>query len=167
MPVYEFSCPACHTIFTFFARRVNTDKRPHCPRCGRPELERQVSRFAVSRGRQEAEGDAPMPGMDTSRMEQAMQALASTADGLDEQDPRQAARRLRQLSEAMGTPLGAGMEEAIRRMEAGEDPEQIEADLGDLLDAEDPLRGVETKPGGQHVRPSSPHPQVDPTLYEL
>jgi putative FmdB family regulatory protein len=167
VPVYEFFCPACHTIFNFFSRRVNTDKHPHCPRCGRPELERQVSRFAVSKGRQETEGNDGMPDMDDSGLERAMQTLASAADGLDAQDPRQAARRMRQLAEAMGIPLGSGMEEAMRRMEAGEDPEQIEADMGDLLEAEAPVGGVETQQGGQPVRPSSPRPQVDPTLYEL
>ena len=167
MPIYEFYCPACHTIFNFFSRRVNTAKRPPCPRCGRPELERQVSRFAVSKGRQEAEGDDTMPDMDDSRLERAMQALASEAAGLDEHDPRQAARLMRRLSEAMGTPLGSGMEDVIRRMEAGEDLEQIEADMGDLLEAEDPLGSSGTPQGGQHVQPSSRRPQVDQTLYEL
>src|ERR671924_1005699 len=164
MPVYEFYCLDCHTIFNFFSRRVNTETRPHCPRCGRPELERQVSRFAVSKGRQEAEGDDNMPDMDESRMERAMQALASEAEGLDENDPRQAARMMRKLSEAMGTHLGSGMEEVIRRMEAGEDPDQIEAEMGDLLDAEDPFGGPETKRGGKPVRQASPRPQVDHTL---
>ena len=167
MPVYEFYCPNCHTIFNFFSRRVNTDKRPHCPRCDQPELERQVSRFAVSRGRSEAEADDDMPDIDESRMERAMQALASEAQGLDENDPRQAARMMRKLSEAMGTNLGAGMEEAIRRMEAGESMDQIEAEMGDLLDTEDPTGLFETKRGGKPVRPSSPRPQIDHTLYEL
>ena len=70
-----------------------------------------------------------MPDMDESRMERAMQALASETEGLDENDPRQAARMMRKLSEAMGTHLGSGMEEVISRMEAGEDPDQIEADI--------------------------------------
>jgi hypothetical protein len=126
-----------------------------------------MSRFAVSKGRQEAEGDDNMPDIDESRMERAMQALASEAEGIDEDDPRQAARMMRKLSEAMGTNLGSGMEEVIRRMEAGEDPDQIEADMGGLLDAEDPFGGFETKQGGKPVRQSSPRPQVEPTLYEL
>jgi hypothetical protein len=146
---------------------VNTENRPHCPQCDRPELERQVSRFAVSKGRPEAEADDNMSDIDESRMERAMQALASEAEGLDENDPRQAARMMRKLSEAMGTDLGSGMEEAIRRMEAGEPMEQIEADMGDLLEAEDPVGGFEMKRGGKPVRQSSPRPQVDHTLYEL
>jgi hypothetical protein len=130
-------------------------------------LERQVSRFAISKGRPEAEGDDNMPDIDESRMERAMQALAAEAEGLDENDPRQAARMMRKLSEAMGTELGGGMEEAIRRMEAGEDPEQIEAEMGDLLDTDDPFGGFEMKRGGRPIRQQAPRPQVDHTLYEL
>jgi len=167
MPVYEFYCPDCHTIFNFFSRRINTEKRPHCPRCGRPELERQVSRFAISKGRKDTEGDDDMPDIDESRLERAMQALASEAEGMDESDPRQAARMMRKLSEAMGADLGEGMEEAIRRMEAGEDPEQIEAEMGDLFDSEDPMSGFEMRKGGRLGRQPSPRPQVDHTLYEL
>jgi len=140
MPVYEFYCPDCHRIFNFLSRRINTDKRPDCPRCGRQQLERQVSMFAISKGRQE-EGEADMPDIDESRMEQAMQALAAEAEGMNEDDPRQAARMMRKLYETTGLPLGGGMEEAIRRMEAGEDPEQIEAELGDVLEGEDPFGG--------------------------
>jgi len=146
---------------------VNTEKRPPCPRCDQPELERQVSRFAVSKGRSEADTDDNMPDIDESRMERAMQALASEAQGLDENDPRQAARMMRKLSEAMGTNLGSGMEEAIRRMEAGESMDQIEAEMGDLLDTEDPMGLFEAKRGGKPAQQPSPRPQVDHTLYEL
>ena len=166
MPIYEFYCPACHTIFNFFSRRMNTEKRPDCPRCGRPELARQVSRFAVSKGRKDEAGDN-LPDVDESRMERTMQALATEAEGLDEDDPRQAARMMRKLYEATGMKPGAGMEEAIRRMEAGADPDQIEAELGDVLEAEDPLGGLETQKGLKNPRPHSLRPQVDDTLYEL
>ncbi|MCK4728291.1 MAG: zinc ribbon domain-containing protein, partial [Desulfobacterales bacterium] len=33
MPIYEFYCEDCNTIFNFFSRSVNTTKRPPCPRC--------------------------------------------------------------------------------------------------------------------------------------
>ena len=166
MPVYEFYCPDCHRIFNFLSRRINTDKRPDCPRCGRQQLERQVSMFAISKGRQE-EGEADMPDIDESRMEQAMQALAAEAEGMNEDDPRQAARMMRKLYETTGLPLGGGMEEAIRRMEAGEDPEQIEAELGDVLEGEDPFGGLEMKKGLANLRQHYVRPTVDSTLYEL
>jgi len=33
MPIYEFYCEDCNTLFNFFSRTVNTDKQPPCPRC--------------------------------------------------------------------------------------------------------------------------------------
>jgi hypothetical protein len=55
------------------------------------------------------------------------------------------------------------MEEALRRMEAGEDPEQIEAEMGDLLEEEDPLVFQGQKKAGRQKVP----PRKDDTLYEL
>ncbi|MDW7710565.1 MAG: FmdB family zinc ribbon protein [Deferrisomatales bacterium] len=170
MPVYEFYCPDCHAIFNFLSRRVNTDKRPACPACRRPDLERQVSLFAISRGRKESE-EGGLPDLDEARMEQAMEALAAEADGLDEDDPRQAARMMRKLYGAMGMDLGPGMEEAIRRMEAGEDPDAVEEELGDLLEQEDPFSeaGSGKAPKGRlkGFRRRYLRPRVDDTLYEL
>jgi len=63
MPVYEFYCPDCHMMFKFFSRRVNTETLPACPKCGRPELSRQLSMFAISRGMTE-EDPSPLPQPD-------------------------------------------------------------------------------------------------------
>lgn len=162
MPIYEFYCNDCHTIFNFISSRVDTDKRPPCPRCGKPELERQVSRFAVSSGRMEASSDA-MPEMDDDRMERAMESLAGQMDGMDENDPRQMAGFMRKLSKATGMDLGAGFEEAIRRLEAGEDPEKIEEEMGELFDGDSPFDVVKEKGGRRKTRP----PDKDDTLYRL
>ena len=167
MPVYEFYCPDCHVIFNFLAKRVNTEKRPVCPRCARPELERQVSLFAISKGRKESEDDDGMPDLDESKMEQAMMAMASEAENMDEDDPRQVARMMRKLYDATGLNLGSGMEEAIRRMEAGEDPDAIEEEMGDLLEDEDPFGGEGAKKGLKGLRRRYLRPEVDETLYEL
>lgn len=151
MPVYECYCPNCHTIFSFFSRRVDTQTRPACPRCGRPDLSRQVSLFAISKGRAEKEGggedgDLDLPaGMDEDRLMRAFASLEGEMGNLDDEDPRQAARVMRKLFESAGLKLGDGMAEAMRRMEAGEDPDQIEAELGDVLESEDPFAAA----GGQ------------------
>jgi hypothetical protein len=55
------------------------------------------------------------------------------------------------------------MEEALKRMEAGEDPEQVEAEMGDLLEQEEPFI-IEGKKG-RGVQRRTPH--RDETLYEL
>ncbi len=167
MPFYEFYCAECHTIFKFFSRRVNTEKRPVCPKCGRPELDRRPSTFAISKGRREESGATPE--VDEARMEQVFASMAGELDGLDENDPEAAARMMRKLFDAGGMRMGPGMEEAIRRMEAGEDPEQIEADLGDVLENEDPLAsnansGLKTV---QDIRRRYLPPTMDDGLYEL
>ena len=169
MPVYEFYCPDCHTIYNFLSRRVETRRRPACPQCARPALERQVSVFAISKGRKDGE-DGDLPDLDDARMEQAMEAMAAEAEGMDEDDPRQAARLMRKLYGAMGMELGSGMEEAIRRMEAGEDPDAIEEEMGDVLEGEDPFSGAGGKKAGgglRALRRRMLRPKVDDTLYEL
>ncbi len=169
MPVYEFYCPDCHVIFNFLSRRVNTSRRPDCPRCGRPELERRISIFAISKGRKEPEGGGDdLPDIDEERLERAMESLAAEADSIDEDDPRQVARLMRKLYDATGMDLGPGMEEAIRRMEAGEDPDKIEEEMGDVLEEEDPLSGGGgSGPRWKALKRRLLPPEVDDTLYEL
>ena len=143
MPIYEFYCRHCHRVMSFLSRAVNTEKTPACPRCGRTDLARRASAFAISKGRkEEPKPEAPpLPGLDESRLESAMESLAGDLDSLDENDPRQGAQLMRKLFSATGMPVGGGMEEALRRMEAGEDPEKIEEEMGDALE-QDPLGGL-------------------------
>ena len=101
-------------------------------------------------------------------MEQVMAQMAHETDGMNEDDPRQVAGMMRKLFEGTGLRLGPGMDEAFRRMEAGEDPDQIEAEMGDVLEDEDQLLfgaggGGGLKALGRKLRP----PAVDGTLYEL
>jgi putative FmdB family regulatory protein len=161
MPIYEFYCGDCHTIFNFFSQKVNTEKRPICPKCKKRKLERQMSSFAVLRGAKE-ESDIDLPDIDEEKMEKAMSLLAREAEGMDEEDPRQAASLMRRFSDMTGLNLGPGMEEALRRMEAGEDPDKLEEEMGDLFDEENPFT-QRPKRGKKRKR----EPLRDDTLYEL
>ena len=167
MPVYEFYCSDCHTIFNFFSRRINTEKRPPCPRCGRPELEKQMSIFSISKNRQEPEDDFPLGDIDESKLERAMMSLASEAENIDENDPRQAAKLMKKLFDATGLEIGGPMEEAIRRMEAGEDPDAIEEEMGDLFDDDDIFKNLGTKKGIKSLKRKYLPPSKDDTLYEM
>jgi putative FmdB family regulatory protein len=165
MPIYEFYCEQCNTIFSFFSRSVNTDKRPTCPRCQRRALERRPSTFATLRRGKGEEGDEdfPLPDMDEAKLESAMSTLAHEAERMNEDDPRQAAQLMKKLSDMTGLNLGPAMEEALKRMEAGEDPDQIEAEMGDLLEDENPF----TPEGAKKGRKLRRGPKRDETLYEL
>lgn len=166
MPMYEFYCEDCHTIYNFFSRRINTEKRPDCPKCGRAELERQVSMFAVSKGRNESDEDDMFGDMDESQMEKAMMSMAGEMENIDEENPKQAAQMMRKLYEATGLKLTPTMEEAIRRMESGEDPDRIEEDMGDFLEDEDSF-AMQPKAHMDDLRRKYLPPKVDETLYDL
>ncbi len=163
MPVYEFFCQDCNTIYKFFSRTVNTEKVPRCPKCDNPNLQRRMSTFAVSSGRDDTQVDEDMPPIDESKMERAMEVLAREADRIDEDDPRQAAQLMRKFSEATGLNMGPGMEEALSRMERGEDPEQVEAELGDVLESEEPFLFEQKRSRAGR----KPRPTIDDTLYDM
>ncbi len=169
MPLYEFYCQDCHTIYNFFSPRINTEKRPDCPKCQRSELERQVSLFAISRNRPDAgdgqdgmEGMPDLSGLDEAKLERAMAMMAREAEGMDEDDPRQAAQLMRKLCDVTGMNFGEGMEEALTRMEAGEDPEQVEAEMGDMFE------NMDFSPtGAKKLHRALRAPARDETIYDM
>ncbi len=163
MPIYEFYCPDCNTIFNFFSKSIDTRKRPKCPKCKAKTLDRQMSAFAIT-GRAKEDGEMDDLPLDESKMEQAMQMLAGEAENINEDDPKQAANLMRKLTHMTGLELGSGMEEALRRMESGEDPGQIEAEMGDMLENEDPFQ-LAARKGGRSGRRAAP--VRDETLYDL
>jgi putative FmdB family regulatory protein len=165
MPIYEFYCADCHRILSFLSRRIDTQGRPACPKCSGSTLHRLPSSFAISKGRKEEPAGPAMPDVDESRLERAMESLASEAEGMNEDDPRQAAHFMRRMFEAAGLPVGGGMEQALKRLEAGEDPEQVEAEMGDAFD-EDPFQARQGTIAARLKRRFVP-PTVDPTLYEM
>ena len=174
MPIYEFYCPHCHRVFSFLSRTVNTEKVPVCPRCARADLARRLSPFAISKGRKEepAKASGKEPDLDEGRLERVMESMAGEIEGIDENDPRQGARFMRKMFQAAGLPVAGGMEEALRRMEAGEDPEKIESEMGDVFE-EDPFGGLGERPpegesrGLAGLRRRLLPPSVDPELYEM
>ncbi len=141
MPIYEFACPKCRRIFNFLSKRMTPDGLPTCPKCGNEKMVKQMSRFAMSRGLQEpaARGEAddggePMPDMDDPRVMRAMSDLERDMEHMDENNPKHMAQMMKKMKDIM--PAGTMPKEldvAIKRLEAGEDPEKIEADMGDIF----------------------------------
>ncbi len=164
MPIYEFYCEDCNTIFNFFSKSVNTSKKPKCPKCKTKTLSRQMSAFAFT-GKAKEDGEMDDLPFDEGRMEKAMQMLAGEAEKINEDDPRQAANLMRKLTDMTGLELGPGMNEALQRMESGEDPDQIEAEMGDLLEEEEPFLLPEKR--GKTGQAKRPAPIKDDKLYDL
>jgi len=153
MPIYEFACPKCRRIFNFLSKRLSSNRLPVCPKCGNRKLVKQMSRFAMTKGLKEpaAAGmddadEGSMPDLDDPRVARAMGELERDMEHMDENNPRHMAQMMKKMKDLM--PPGSMPKEldvAIKRLEAGEDPEKIEADMGDLLGG---MMGGEGGPGG-------------------
>jgi putative FmdB family regulatory protein len=167
MPIYEYLCPPCNRVFSFLLKSVAEPCEPTCPKCGGKELRRRMSRFAVTGAARKSQANVEVPtggdpaaaqgagdALDDPRVEGEMMKLMSAAEGLDENDPRQLGRLMRRMTEITGEAVEPAMEEALRRLEGGEDPEKIEADLGELLGEDG---GAGPGPGG---------PTYDSGLYD-
>lgn len=165
MPIYEYRCPHCRILYSVYARTVNPRGTLYCPQCPNAVLSRQVSVFSAPRpaGSEAVDRPAGADGGDPARMEDALRHLAGEVDQVGENNPRDAARLLRRLSTEAGMPIGPGLNEALARLAAGEDPEQVEADLGDVLDRDPQADGDEPvdRSGARRKLPFR-----DPNLYD-
>ena len=105
-------------------------------------MAKQMSGFAMPRGLKESAAPAdlpggdepPLPDFDDPRVERAMNEMERDMEHLDENNPKHMAHMMRKMKDVL--PAGAmpkEMDIAIKRLEAGEDPEKIEADMGDVL----------------------------------
>ncbi len=113
MPIYEYACRGCRKKVSVFQRSMTTAVAASCPECGSTELSRLISKFSFHRS---------MPDFDD------MSGLDDMMDDLDENDPKSVARWARRMGETMGEDLPPDFDDQIRRMEAGEMPD--DDDLG-------------------------------------
>jgi putative FmdB family regulatory protein len=155
MPIYEYACPECRVVFNFLSRRIDPKHLPACPKCGNKKMVKQMSGFAALSGSRNSaapdpsggESGAPMPGMSDPRMEHAMKEMARDMEHLDENNPKHLAHMMRKMRDLMPPGSAPGqLDVAIKRLEAGEDPEKIEADMGDIFG--DVIGGGEGGGGG-------------------
>ncbi|MCI0535629.1 MAG: zinc ribbon domain-containing protein [Verrucomicrobiales bacterium] len=141
MPIYEFACPKCRVIFSFLSKTVNPGHLPTCPKCGNMKMSKQVSRFAMPRGLKEPAAKAddgaeepPMPDLDDPKVMRVMSELEREMGHMDENNPKHMAHMMKKMKDILpGGMVPKEFDVAIKRLEAGEDPEKIEQDMGDVL----------------------------------
>jgi putative FmdB family regulatory protein len=172
MPIYEFYCRNCHTLFNFFSPKIDTEVAPSCPKCDLERLERRPARFAAltrgDRGESGAGEEELFPEFDEASLDRAMESLSDEFAGLEnEEDPRQMAEFFRKFGDATGMKLGPRMEEMLGRLEAGEDPDQLEEEMGaDLGDDDSALsEWFQVKKKAQSLK--ARRPKQDDNLYFL
>ena len=119
MPSYEYYCYECRKRVNIFYRSFTEvdNATPECPACASRRLHRLVSRVAVLKS-------------DERRMENLEDP--SFMAGLENEDPRAMAQLMRKMSDEMGEPLDAEMNEVLGRLEAGESPDAIEQAIPEL-----------------------------------
>jgi hypothetical protein len=174
MPIYEYYCPDNHKIYQFYAKTIAQGEiTPKCPDNPDYRMVKRISGFSIGSvsSKSGAEGTVPegeggspaMAGddLDDPRMEAAFSQLEREMESIDENDPKAMGRMMRRMSELTGENLDGEMEEVVRKLEEGQDPEKIEEDMGDILGdmegADDGMGGL----GGFGGPPSR-----DPTLYD-
>ncbi len=179
MPIYEFACPDCRTLFQFFSRRVNTETVPPCPKCGKP-LSKQISLFQAKSGKG-ADSDpwglandgcdddtAGAPDFDTGdeRIAGAIEEMGQKIDTMDDTDSAGAAKLMQEFSQKSGVKFNKDVNEALSRIASGEDADTVASQMGDALNSDNPF-DTSGSPGGT-ASASRPHPFAkDPTLYEM
>ena len=165
MPIYEFYCSKCNTVYNFWSQKVDTEKVPSCPKCDNPKLKRKMSTYAIiSKSDQDQEEGLEDLPIDESKMEDAVMSLASEAENINEDDPRSMARLMRKFSDKAGIKYNDKMEEALGRLESGEDPDKIENEMGDIFDEDEMPFDLKS---GKIVRENLENPSEDDTLYDL
>ena len=132
-------------------------------------MEKRVSKFAFLRGAKEATEDDPFAGMDETKMEAMMADLERDMTGMDENnpDPRQLGHLMRKMTDVLGDKAPPEMREMIRRLEAGEDPEKLESEFGDLGDEGEGEGGDFLTQTVRKLKAGLRAPKRDEKLYEM
>ena len=117
MPDYQYRCLNCKKRFEIFMTYSEYGTRQvGCPHCQSENVQRRIGRIRVARSEE-------------SRLENL--ADPSSLAGLED-DPKALGHMMRQMSREMGEDMGPEFDEVIDRLEAGQDPEEIESAIPDL-----------------------------------
>ncbi|HVU18979.1 MAG TPA: FmdB family transcriptional regulator [Candidatus Didemnitutus sp.] len=171
MPIYEYYSPDTNRIYSFYAKTLAQGKLvPRCPDNPKARMVKLVSSFAVG-GQAQEETSAPTdaPG-DDPRLEAAAEAMEKEFSHVDENDPKAMARMMRRMAQITGEKLDGPMEEAVRKLEEGADPDSLESEMGEAFGDDSSGPGMasdaglaETKSRRRKFRSA---PVRDPKLYD-
>ena len=175
VPIYEFFSPDSGKVYSFLAKSiVYADCIPRCPDDPEYRMQRVISGFSIGGATKGLEGEGSGFGGegDDPRMVSALEEMEREVSQMDEEnpDPRQIGRLVRRISELSGEKVPESVEEMIKRLEGGEDPEKLEEEFGDLLDEEmaDEDGEIPNAAGaGETPARRQRSPCRDPNLYDM
>jgi len=117
MPTYQYRCLNCKRRFdVYMSYSEYGSKSITCPHCASDQVQRRIGRIRFARSEE-------------SRLDSL--ADPSSLDGLED-DPRALGQMMRKMSREMGEDMGPEFDEVIDRLEAGQNPEDIEQALPEL-----------------------------------
>ena len=182
MPIYEFYSPDTRKIYSFFARSLSySEKTPSCPDGKKYIMKKLLSGFSITGRSADApdkpdtgnDTDDPFAGMDPGQAEGVMKELEGAMSGMDDDnpDPRQMGQLMRKMCEMTGEQMDEPMEEVVRKLEEGMDPNALEERMGDFMgddegglgEAESPKDNAKAKLKNMMRKRLS----RDPELYEF
>lgn len=121
MPNYQYRCLNCRKRFEIFMTYLEYGTRHvHCPYCKSDQVQRHIGRIRVAKSEE-------------SRLENL--ADPTSLEGLEE-DPKALGKMMRRMSNEMGEDMGPEFDEVIDRLEAGQNPDDIEKALPELGEGE-------------------------------
>ncbi len=117
MPIYPYRCLDCRKRFEIVMSYSEYGTIPVvCTSCGSENVQRRISRIRIAKS-------------EDSRLESLSDL--DNFEGLDD-DPRALGQMMRKMSREMGEDIGPEFNEVIDRLEAGQNPEDIEATMPEL-----------------------------------
>jgi len=184
MPIYEFYSPATRKIYSFFARSLSyAEKTPFCPDGEKHLMKKLLSGFSITGGTSddppslegtEDPGDA-FAGMDPSQAEGVMKELEGAMSGMDDEnpDPRQMGQLMRKMCEMTGEGMDEPMEEVVRKLEEGMDPDVLEERMAEFTGEDEGIGSIEQERGSTDEAKAKLRKMMskrlsrDPELYEF
>jgi len=110
MPIYEYRCEDCHKQISIFIRSISNPPNLECRFCHGQRLTRLISRIITPKSQE--------TGLESF-------GNSSAAGGVDENDPKDMARWMKQMSAEMGENVGSDVMDEI---EPGGDAPGSDAD---------------------------------------
>ena len=172
MAIYEYYSPDNNRIYSFYAKTISQScKLPRCPDNFNYKMVKMISSFSVTANRNNSEDESVGGDHSDQNLQAAIAEMENDITGIDEEnpDPRQLGHLMRKMTEMSGEKMHERMEEIMHRLEAGEDPEKLEDEFGDMLEDE-----VETKENPsektENIKSKKSEKQLltrDPQLYNF
>lgn len=164
MPFYEFYCDACHRVFNYYSKQINTDKSPDCPRCEKKSIQRLISNFSPLRDMVPLKDRGGFLTKNDPQAEYSKQFLNDELKKINTNNPRQMATVLKKLGDLTGNNLGSNMQKVLSQIEQGGNIEELQIELESILTKYEETTETEF---GTHQSKTNLPPAIDEEVYDL